>query len=293
MPRTPPGFRAEMYPLKHKIKYKFGMSPAAADLNSTILTFIRNYKTVNAPSTIEVNPHNTNYNEDVGAICTKMSIIDNFKLSLRFNLTETGSGDGGRVYRFLWRPIFFSFPEKLDATDDATTTSVATILSLLKDATQEDVTPLYANAKFTPTTGASLQQPLSTVNLTETIAIANMDTDTSMETVAHDEDLFQNAKRRYTNKGALMSVVGRTRYGDVRVHRESVAYNIRGIPRAVRRIMPYSYFGILIHTPIFSDVGSVFYNVALSDNLAHIGVTAICTYDEWNSDHYQDMVGTG
>ncbi len=290
----PSGFKSEVYPLYHKIKYSVGLNLLADDINSTILTFIRHYKTVNAPKTIEVNPHNTNYQEDYGSVCTKMSIIKNFKLNLKFNLTEDAFvTDKPRIVKFLWRPIFFSFPEKLDAADDDTATTVATILNLVKDATEEDVTPLFTNSKFPIVGDSDLLQPLSTANLTETFAIQNMDTDATMEEVAHDEDLFQNAMRRYTNKGALRACVGQTRYTTLNTESKiGISFGIKGVPRAVRRIMPYTYFGILIHLPISADISQSYNSLAISDNIAHLGCKAICTYEEWNADHYQEMAGT-
>ncbi len=293
----PKGFEAEVYPLWHKIKYSVGLSSFNDTFNSTYLTLIRNSNDVDlTPQLIEVNPHNANYQEEGGSCVQKMSIIKNFKLSLKFNATENAfTTDKLPAVKFLWRPVFFSFEDKLSAKDDDTGINVKTILELTSDSasSKEDVTPTFANTKF-PVVGTSdLLQPLSSVNLVEVIADLNMDTAAGMEEVAWDEEQFQNAKRRFTNRGALKACVGRTRYGTLTPNKPHISYNIKGIPSTLKRIHPHSFFAILVHAFISVDIGAPYNAVALTDAVAHIGVKAICSYEEWNEDHFQKMSGTG
>ncbi len=289
----PKGFKAELYPLQHKVIYSVGLSAVTATQNSTMLTILRNYKTLNDTSDIIVNPHNTGYQTDRGCVVAKMSILDKLKISMRFNLTERATAtDNLRHLSFLWRPIFFSFPEKLDAADDDTTTTVAAILQLTKDVTEEDVVPLSVNKL--PTSGASnLIQPLSTVNLTEVHTTHyNMTAANTMEDVAWDEELFQDAIMRYTNKGALKACVGRTRHVHLTENKPFANFFFnKFLPRAVRRVMPYTFMAILIHVPLDSDPMQSYLDPAPTASLAHIGCKIICKYHEWNHEHFQDMSG--
>jgi len=290
----PRGFEAEMYPLYHKIQYSTQLSMVDEIANSTYLTLIRHYKAANNPDLIEVNPHNPNYNEETGSIVNNMSLIKNFKLHLKFNMTENvDSVDKLRLIKFMWRPVFFTFPEKLDATDDDTGATVISILALLKDATQEDITPLFDNNKLSVVGTSDMPQPMSTTNLTETFGIMNMDTGLNMENVDWDENLFQNAKRRYTNKGALKACVGRARYATLTTNKPFINYTIDGAPRALTRIMPYSFMAILVHVPILNEFGAVFGATTITSGVGHLGLQALCTYEEWHQDHYQKMEGTG
>ncbi len=291
----PKGFKAEVYPLYHKQKYSFGLSAFSGAQNSTMAYLIRHTSDIDLqPKVIEVNPHNTNYQEDNGGVVQKMSLIKNFKSSIKFNFTENASvTDKPNLIKFFWRPIFFSFGEKLDAADDDTGTTVKAILHLLKDATFADITSLFDNGKL-PTVGTSdLLQPVSTVNQTEAVVDLNMDVSLGMETVAWDEELFQNAIRRYTNKGALRACVGKTRYVTLSTHKPNVSFNLSGVPRALKRIVDYAFMAILVHIPLSIDIGQAYQAIALTDSVAHIGCKIITTYEEWNSDHYQDMTGTG
>jgi len=300
----PRGFKAELYPLRHRIEYAFGLSALTAAMNSAYCTLVMGSKDMDVDEdTIQVNPHNSAYETDAGPLVHQMSIIDRLSLSLRFNMTalcndkahtsglagaEVFSGDGVAHLHFTWRPVFFSFPEKLDAADDSTTTTVAAILGLTKDATNEDVVPLTTSKL--PVTGTSDQnQPISTVNAVQVKEDYNMTTDLTMEDHPWDEDLFQEAITRYTNKGALQACVGRTRHVHLTRARPFKNFFIdKFVPRSIRRIVPYTHFGIQINLPTETHITADYRHVSLTANLAHIGVKVICKYHEWNVEHDQD-----
>lgn len=303
----PRGFKNEIYPLRHRLVYSVGLSGVTGTMNSVFFTLVRmtNDVIANTPRTIRVNPHSDQYVKDAGAAVAKMSIIDKLTLSLKFNLTsrcndkahtsglsgaEVFSGDGITHMKIVWRPIFFSFPEKLDAADDDTTTTVAAILALTKDATLEDVVPLTTNKL--PTGGISdLSQPLSTINIAEVATTDyNMTTDATMEDHVWDEDLFQEALMRYTNRGALKACVGRTRTIHLtRTRPYHTDYIRKFVPRSIRRVMPYTFMGIQIHVPLSNELGGDYHDTALTPSQPHIGVKCIAQYHEWHADHNQEM----
>ncbi len=233
----------------------------------------------------------TGFEVETGAVCGPMSIIDKLKLTLKFNLTETAiSTDKFITVNCSWTPIFFSFPEKLDAADLKTTTTVAAILELTKDAGKEDITPAFGT-KLPPEGSSAKLHPISTANFVETAAVLNLTTDLTMEAVPFDEEVFHNALRYYTNKGALKACIGKTRRMTLSTSGRSFqTYHInKFVPRAIRRIVPYSYFGILLHCPVIADAGAQYQASAGTGNLAHIGVNCTVAYHEWNADHDQDM----
>jgi len=290
----PSGFKSELYPLRHRLQYSVGMSMKTGTMNTVFLTFLRHTNDVIAgtPGSIVVNPHNTNYVEDAGPAVCKMSIIDKLSMSLRFNLTEGFKVDSLVNLSFLWRPIFFSFNEKLGAADDDTGTTVESLLALTSDTTFEDVVPLTTNKM--PVIGSSAKnQPVSSVNIAEVFGDYNMTTNVAMEDQVWDEDLFQSALRRYTNKGALRSMVGRTRHVTLDVNRPWKNFYIdKFVPSAVRRIQPYSFFGIQIHLPLVDSATQSYTSTAVTGSVAHLGVRCLVNYHEWNPDHYQEMSGT-
>ncbi len=291
----PRGFKSELYPLNHRLLYSFGLSMTTASMNTFTAILVRYTSDVIAgtPGSIVVNPHHTGYVKDAGPTCCKMSIIDKLSMSLKFNITENFDVDSLQSLKFLWRPIFFSFNEKLGATDDDTGTDVETLLNLFSDTTFEDVVPLLNNTDLPATGSSDKTHPMSTVNIAEVFGDYNLTTNTVVEGNNWNEDLFQEALMRYTNKGALRSMVGRTRHVTLTKQNPYKNFYIdKFVPRAIRRIMPYSFFAIQVHVPLDSDIEQAFSATANTGSLAHLGCKLICNFHEWNADHYQEMSGT-
>ncbi len=289
--RPPAGFTAELYPLRHKFAYSAGLSAVTATMNSTMFTLVKNYKSSDNPDTVNVNPHHASFVTETGAICAPMSIIDKLRLTLKFNLTKQGyTSDAITNLSMWWQPIFFSFPEKLDAADDVSTDTVAALLSLTKDATEEDITPAFATKL--PTDGASdAPNPASTVNFTEVFGTMNLSVDTTPEGVPHDDDTLMKAFRYYTNKGALKACLGKRRNFRLTGTKTEQSFHInKFVPKAIRRIVPYTFFAILVHVPLASEKEQYYYSHAITASKAQVGCKALITYDEWNSDHLQEMM---
>ncbi len=290
----PKGFKSELYPLRHRVIYSFGLSAKSVAQDTALCTLVRNTSDViaNTPKTIVVNPHNTNYVEDNGPAVQKMSIIDKLTLSIKFNMTANCTAiDKIPHISFLWRPIFFSFREKLDAADDDTGTTVSSILGLTVDDTFEDVVPV-TTGKLPVAGDSELSQPVSTVNIAEVFGDYNMTTDTTMENHTFVEDTFHSALRRFTNKGALKACVGRTRYVHLTDTRPNKNFFIKKfVPRSIRRVMPFTFMAIQVHMPVTTEIDADYHAINLAANVAHVGCKIICLYHEWNSDHFQDMSG--
>ncbi len=288
----PKGFKSELFPLRHRVIYSFGLCGEDETRNSTIVTLVKNYKSANAPGTVDVNPHHASFDRETGAICNPMSIIDRLNLSMTFTMTPEPSTDVVKALKFQWTPIFFSFPEKLDSKDDFTDVALKTILELVSDATEEDVTPLYSTVNLLTTGPSDKPHPASSVNFTEVFGTMNLSTNTDLESVAFDADTFVDAQAYYTNKGAMRASIGRTRHVMLTERFRTKRYFLRKfVPRAIRRIMPYSYMGILIHLPIESDIEQTFFHSPLTSTAIHLGCKVICNYHEWHADHNQDMAG--
>jgi len=290
--REPAGFEPQKHPLFHKMYYAAGLSPVTVGKNTCSFAVIRNYKGAVNPDTIDVNPKHTNFLKEGGAVCNPMSIIDRLTIKLNFSYTEDANNDQTPL-KCWWQPIFFSFPEKLDAADEVSTTTVATILQLVKDATQEDVTPLFNNLKHSVVGASDRSHPVSTVNLAESaLTHLNMDTNATSEGVTWDDDLVQSAMQYYTNKGALKACLGRRRFFTLHANKRQQSYFVKKRPpRAVRRIMPYSYMAIICHVPLVSEDDQTYFSKACSIDVAYVGVTCKIRYHEWHNEHNQDLTG--
>ncbi len=283
----PRGFKADLNPLRHKLYYAAGLEAADTLTSTTMFTVARHYKSTNIPSTVKVNPHNANFVRETGSVCNGMSIIDKLSMTLKFNLSKIGINEQV-PFHVMWMPIFFSFPEKLSAADEETGETVASLLEVVSDATEEDVTPSFNNTKSNVVGTSDRSQPLSTVNLTETVAIMNMDTDATHEMVTWDIVKFYNALQYYTNKGALKSSIGKIRHLTLDSNRRTKIYNInKFVPRAIRRIVPYSFMGILVRLAVVAEDDAPYVPVALTAGVT-VGVTCMINYHEWHPDHNQE-----
>ncbi len=291
----PRGFKAELYPLRHKFSYGFGLGAVTGNQNSTMVTFVRgsaDTAMIN-PDAIEVNPHHANFAQETGVMCHQMSIIDKIKINMSFTLTEDAVTDGIKALTVKYMPIFVSFPEKLASVDDTTSATAASVLELIGDATNQDVTPLY-NTSLPVSAGVSHKNhPVSTVNDTEVFGDLNLTTNLSMEAVAWDNEAFFNSMSFATNKGALRSMVGSQRSIYLTDNRPTQRVFInKFVPGQIRRIVDHSFFGMLFHCPLDSESDQPFYSGALTTSKCHVGIKLQCSYHEWNADHIQEMETT-
>ncbi len=289
----PKGFKAELYPLRHTFTYMFGLSGVTSSQNSTICTIAKNYKAVINADTITTNPHNANFDVETGAICNKMSILDKIKLHTTITLTEDAISDGIHSSRVMMMPIFNSFEGRLDSVDDVSTTTGAAALELTKDATQEDITPAFGAKLPTSAGNGDATHPVSSVNFTEVFGTLNMTTNVNMEDVPWAQNQWIRNTMYFTNKGAINSMHGRMRWITLTRNRPTVSiFTDKFVPRDVRRIMPYSYFGMLFHLPIDNDAESPYYSGAITTTKPHIGIKFDIKYHEWNIDNIQEMTTT-
>jgi len=287
MPFPPAGLKAVEHPLYHRFDYAFGLSGVTATKNSVWIPLVKNYKTTTAPSSVFVNPHSDQLDLETGAICAPMSIIQNLRLHI--SASKSMANNSNTPIKFSWTPFFCSFDKLIDAQDDDAGATVASIMHLTKDATEEDVTPLVGNTKL-PITVSSKSHAVSTVNLTEAIGHLNYDTDLTMESCAFDMEAMRQLLKFGTNSKALRACLGRTRYYSMDNNRRMKHWFIKKfVPRAVRRIVPYSWFGLLFHMPLEIDKDGFYQDVTLTPNVSHIGIKVSVDYEEWNSEHNNTM----
>jgi len=259
--------------------------------NSFWLTLVRSSHdpALIQPDQIMVNPHNTAVDLETGPLCHPMSIIQNLKLNI--SMLKSQNNSANNPMKLSITPFFCAFANKYDAADDDTGITVATIMSLTKDATNKDVVPLSTN-NLPQGGGSDLLHPLSTVNDTEVFGDYNYTTDMIPEDAPFDMEAFQKLRIYGTNKGALNACLGRTRYYtfDNKTNRNLHNLFIRKfVPRSIRRITEFVFFGLLFHMPIPLDIDSYYQDTALTGAKSNIGIKCSVRYDEWNDGHDNSM----
>ncbi len=293
MPFPPKGLKSQEHPLKHRFDYSFGLSAATGSKNSAWVTLVRNDNlcTQANAKTILVNPKNTSVDVETGPVCTPMSIIQNIKVIISLKKSETNNINA--PLKIQWTPFFASFKEKYEAADIDTGVTVASVMQLTKDDTNEDIVPLSTN-KLSVVGNSDKSHPLSTVNLAEAFDTHyNMTTNATMEDTPFNTESFHSLLTMGSNRGALKACLGRTRRLTMSMRNRDAGTKTffinKFVPRAIRRIVPFTFFGILFHLPIESDIDSYYQDTAMVADVSQIGLRVLVRYDEWNEQHNNDM----
>lgn len=287
--KPPRGYKASEYPLPHNFQYVVGLDLAAENKNDTIMTIVRGSDTVNAPSTIEVHPENETFAEETGALCNHESIIDKMSINMHIGMTNHSiQTDQIGAINLYYMPITGAFLEAWNPEDKKSTNDVGEILRVTDSVTQQEVVPTFSGTKLG--TGTS-NQPLSTINDTETIAMYGLSTTAVMEGVDFVEDTLWDSFQYYTIHGKMAAVTGTWRKLALSTRRPTINIHMnRFVPRSVRRINPYTYFGMLIYMPL---AGS-FNQPSARINEVNTGVHVMCNmavrYNEWNQEFHQGMM---
>ncbi len=293
MPFPPRGLKAMEYPLKHRFDYSFGLSGATGTMNSAWVTLVRHSTDATQANvkTILVNPANSSQDVETGPLCTKHSIIQNLKVIISMNKSVTNSTTA--PIKIMWTPFFASFVEKYDVADDDTGVTVLSVMQFSKGESEEDIVPLTTN-KLPVDGNSDKSHPLSTVNAVEAFDTTyNMSTNATMEDTPFDMEVFQTLRQHGSAniRGALNAMLGRTRRFSFTKNGPSIKnYFIKKfVPRAIRRILPFTYFGILFHCPVETDIDSYYQDTAITASKANIGIRVLVRYDEWNELHDNTM----
>ncbi len=288
--RPPSGLFTKRYPLSHNFSYVTNLNADSETKNSTIITLVRSSMdaAVVAANAVETNPMHANFAEETGPLCLYNSIIDKLMLSMRFTLTvaalETDKIPALNVY---WMPIFGQFKEPWEALDDSTGTATpASILNLTKDDTNKDIVPAFSNVDLS----GSGSQPLSTVNDVENaVNDYNLTTNAVLESVAFDDAEWYDAMQYYTNDRVLQRLTGKMNKIVLTKNNPHRSIFIkRFVPRSIRTVKKYCFFGILLHCPISGSLNQLVSAASTSD-IAHVNIQAITRYSEWHADHNNEI----
>lgn len=278
---VPKGYRMEEYPLPHDFKYyaKFGLESAVANF-ATIFPILKYTDEAGSVETIEVNPRNTNFAEEGGALINPGSIVPRISIKMDAFINETAIAEGVRRCKFFWMPIYTAFVEPMEAYDEKTSTTIESILKLQTDNTTQKTSPLYNGVDLK----GGDDYPLSLVNATETFTTAKLTTDLNLEGVAWtdtDQDTFWDAKNYYTNKSMLNKVTGKMQLGQMTDRFDYHYYSNNFAHPTVKRANPFMFCGIFLWFP---QSGSEYQNILSSEitDIPHVDFRLRIKFDEWN-----------
>jgi len=282
------------HPLKHRFDYSFGLSGATTTQNSAWVSLVTasNDATQANAKTVLVSPHNASQDIETGPLCTKHSIVQNIRLIISLNKSVVNNANN--PFKLSITPFFASFGEKYEVADDDTGVTVKSVMQLTKDDAAESVVPLTTN-KLNTDGNSDKSHPASTVNFAQTFADPwGMTTNLTMEDTPFNMETFQSLLQHGSPniKGALKACLGRTRrFTFASGVKDSVrtVYIRKFVPRAIRRILPFTFFGLLFHMPVETDIDAYYHDTAVTASKNNIGVRCLVRYDEWNELHDNTM----
>ncbi len=271
----PKGYSQTEFPLPHNFKYQTEFSIDATGQEGTYLPIILNDEALVNADTVNVNPEHGSFAESNNAYCHKNSIIPRININLRAKLTKLAiETDKVQTIMFNWMPVYTAFESRLNAADSKTAVDVESILELQHESVGKSVYPIWS--------GTDLVSGTVGIHSTPTTALMGLTTDTKLESVLFDKELFFDALQYYTNSAMLKKVIGKMHR--VLLNRTSVykySSNNFTMPM-VKRVNEYTFCGILVWCPLITDfeqMGSAGNTTAIS----HIFLSMQVRYDEWNS----------
>lgn len=278
----PKGYNALAHPLPHNFQYIFTLQAEAAAKDATMLTLIKASKDCNDPNSIEVNPTNANFSEEIGTKIQMNSIVPRVMFNMKVSITKLGiETDKLRSIQFKWMPIYMAFLDSLEASDIKTGQQIEDILELQHSTSTQMTYPLFSGTDLDVGVQAN-----GTINDTELFGDHGLTTDLKLESVAFDEEDFWDTLRYKSYAGKLRKHIGKIHTVNVTRDRPYSFYSNNVTEGTVKRGNQYTFCGILVWIPAAGQLGQVF---AAGDTtvIDHLYFTVKVAYDEWNPDFDQ------
>jgi hypothetical protein len=218
-------------------------------------------------------PEHASFAETDESNCCAESKVFKIQCDMRVSLTK-GALETDKIHnlRFAVMQIHGAF-EDFDAKDELTSATVGSVLELTSETTDRQTYPIYngtdVGAKYT---GSS---DLGTTGMDFALT-----TDSKVERVAFDIDLFYDALNYYTISDKLKKVQDGLQWFTLTKQNPQrlIRFNIRS---NVKSINPYAFLGHLIIVPQTGTKYQIPIN-ADTTAIAHLNVDYRCRYLEWN-----------
>ncbi len=241
------------------------------------------------PSTIVVNPRNSGYGVEASPMICYDSIVQKMSGFTQFALSKHAlETDKVVAVNFFIIPVFASWEDSYTPADELSGDTIATILKLTSDTTNEDVTPTF-NGTDLPT--GSAVHPLSNiVDADEAFGDYNLTTNSQHEGVQFDMDKFWDAMQFYTNGGKLKTLIGNVRKYTLTRHKPYMTLPRNNFtPKQARNGVPHLYLGDLINIPIGTTVQQLFETGDVTST-GMMRVTDVRQFAEWNREFHQSRM---
>lgn len=289
--RPPPGYDVNDEPLPHQFSYNFKLGCVNETSNKLQLVFLRTSNLSIQNKLIHVNHRHADFAKDTGPLVQDESIINRIRIRTTIMATEQMlSIDRLPAMAYYWYNIHGAFEDSWTPADKLTTTTIAQLLHVTSDTTNEDVVPETSGANL-----GAVDHPVSTVTGTEVFGTYDLSTTLTPENTTDDANILQelyDAKSYYTNGGKLNSLMGHINRKILTPNRTIFTmYEDRFVPRQCRHGNPHMYFGRQYLVPAIGDIAQVLPSSTLTSETQHLGGIVTVNFNEWNRDFDQSRGG--
>ncbi len=283
--KTPRGYQRFDYPFHHHFVYQHSYDITAETKNDTMLTLLRSSDVASKAKTVNVNPQNTSFVKETGPLICQGSIVDKMKIHQIHTLTELLT-ETDKIHTLMLHQAIIGgcFAEDWDPLDDASSLEVEDIVRLTYDTTNRDVTP-----KFSGTDLVAGIHPMVTELDAEVFGDLNLTTDTKMEAINFDPDVYFNSKRYGSTGSAVNKVMPslRSLYLNDKKSASITSSFTKFVPERCRYGRRGLFFGMLEHVPIFSNSRQICDPYTSPTAGSHIISTTVVDFMEWNTQFEQ------
>ncbi len=273
--------KTKIYPRPHDMSNSWGHGLESAVVNqATIYPILMNDEGLGTPSAYEANPRHASFVEASEPNCFPESRVDLVVCNLTFALTKAAiETDKVVALRAAFMPIFTSFDDYL-AKDELSTFTIADILELITEDTDNQGAPLFNNVKMK--TGISATQLLYPAN------VPGMDTNQNAEAVAFSPGGYYDMLHYLTNAGKLKAVQGGLKWVTLTANNPIKNFKIK-LRSKSKRMVDKQFFGVMVFVPS-AGKSQQYMPVGDTTDIIHMIASVRTRYNEWNPEFNMKMV---
>lgn len=269
--------KEKQYPLPHDINCQYVLGGKSSSTGyCTIMPYLH-HDEARLPSNVYTHPEHASFAEtDYTGISAESKV---FKMiaATRISLTKQAVGtDNVQALRVGIMDIHGAF-EDFDATDELTGVSVGDVLELTKETVDRQTYPIYDGTDLTPKYTGS-----STLNTNA----QGLTTDTKIENVAFDPDLFYDALNYYTISEKLKNCQSGLRWFTLTQNNPTRTFFSR-LDSGNKASNPYNFAGQLVYLPR-GDTRYQIYRDGDVTATVHLLVEHRIRYLEWNDNFHHE-----
>ncbi len=274
------------YPKPHNMihRWKHSLNETTANKDTVIYPISIYDEGMGAPGSYNAHPEHASFAESNSPNCYPDSEIHNIFTQMTISgqtllFGEGVSGNQIQAINYAYMPIYMTHEDGL-AIDELTSLEVQDILETERDATDRQTTPLW--------NGVKVDEIVANDSLLAT-DVFGLTTNQKLEHVTFSEQNYYDCLQYMTNSGKLKVCNGGLKWMTLKkgnpVHK--INFHIR--PKT-KRMVPYSFFGVMIHIPEADSLRQLVSKNDASADVEHLQIKFTTRFQEWNQGYNFDRV---